>query len=239
MSASDPFYLVKEEIQDTVTKLNNTVARWEKLSISSTERNVLSKEILSVCESIEWQVDELDKATGVAEKDPARFSVDAAEIDRRKRWTSSTRNQIRSVAGKVQSTPVRNIGAGPGNRRELMRYDEQSQPTPNRTDHDSYIANESDRQELLLREQDEGLEELSASLGHVGHVGLVIHEELSLQGGLMDKFSDDIEGTATRLDFVQKKLATVMKKAGWKGQVLMIVFLVVLLLILTFLVFSA
>lgn len=59
--------------------------------------------------------------------------------------------QIRSVTGKVQSTPVRNIGAGPPNRRELMRFDEQSQPTPNRTDHDSYIANESDRQELLLR----------------------------------------------------------------------------------------
>lgn len=31
------------------------------------------------------------------------------------------------------------------------------------------------------REQDDDLDELSASLGHVGHVGLVIHEELSLQ----------------------------------------------------------
>jgi SYP6 family syntaxin len=39
-------------------------------------------------------------------------------------------------------------------------------------------------------------------------------------------------------DCVQKKLATVVKKAGWKGQVLMIVFLIVLLVILTFLVFS-
>lgn len=40
------------------------------------------------------KVDELDKATGVAEKDPARFSVDAAEIDERKKWTSSIRNQV-------------------------------------------------------------------------------------------------------------------------------------------------
>ena len=37
----------------------------------------------------------MDKATGVAERDPARFSVDAAEIERRKRWTSSTRTQVR------------------------------------------------------------------------------------------------------------------------------------------------
>lgn len=200
---------------------------------------MLSKEILSVCENIEWQVDELDKATGVAEKDPARFSVDAAEIDQRKKWTSSIRNQIRPLAGKVQGAPVRNIGTTPANRRELMRFNEQSQPTTTRTDHDSYIATESDRQELLLREQDEDLEDLSAGLGHIGHMGLEIHEELSSQGRLMDKFSDDMDGTATRLDFVQKKLATVMKKAGWKGQVMIIVFLVVLLLVLTFLVFSA
>ncbi|KAG0632046.1 hypothetical protein M758_1G300700 [Ceratodon purpureus] len=241
MSASDPFYLVKEEIQDTVTKLQTTLDRWEKLPVSSTERTVLSREILSTCESIEWQVDELDKATGVAERDPARFSVDAAEIERRKRWTSSTRTQVHSVTGKVQSTPVRNIGTGTGatNRRELMRLDDQFQQTPVRTDHDSYISNESDRQELLLREQDDDLDELSASLGRIGHVGLLIDEDVGFQGGIMDKLSNDMDGTATRLDLVQKKLATVMKKAGWKAQVLTIVFLVVLLVILTLLVFSA
>ena len=61
--------------------------------------------------------------------------------------------QVHLVTGKVQSTPVRNIGTGAGatNRRELMRLDDQFQQAPARTDHDSYISNESDRQELLLR----------------------------------------------------------------------------------------
>lgn len=94
MSASDPFYLVKDEIQDTVTKLLSTLVRWEKLPTSSTERSVIGGEMLSSCESLEWQVDELDKATSVAEKDPARFKLDAVEIKRRKSWTSSTRNQV-------------------------------------------------------------------------------------------------------------------------------------------------
>lgn len=40
------------------------------------------------------QVDELDRATGVAERDPARFSVDVAEIERRKKWTASTLSQV-------------------------------------------------------------------------------------------------------------------------------------------------
>jgi len=41
-------------------------------------------------------VNELDRAIGVAERDPARFSVDGVEIERRKKWTASTRNQVSS-----------------------------------------------------------------------------------------------------------------------------------------------
>lgn len=41
-------------------------------------------------------MNELDRAIGVAERDPARFSVDSAEIERRRKWTVSTRNQVSS-----------------------------------------------------------------------------------------------------------------------------------------------
>jgi SYP6 family syntaxin len=94
MSALDPFYVVKEEIQDSVKTLQATFTRWEQLPPSATERIVLSNELLSSCEIIEWQVEELDRATGVIERDPARFSIDSAEIERRKQWTASTCRQV-------------------------------------------------------------------------------------------------------------------------------------------------
>jgi hypothetical protein len=43
------------------------------------------------------QVEELDRATGVTERDPARFSIDSAEIERRKQWTASTCRQVCSL----------------------------------------------------------------------------------------------------------------------------------------------
>jgi SYP6 family syntaxin len=70
--------------------------------------------------------------------------------------------------------------------------------------------------------------------GRLIHTGGV----LLCQGRLIDELGNDMDSTATRLDFIQKRVATVMKKAGWKGQVMIIVFLIALLLILTFLVFS-
>jgi hypothetical protein len=35
-------------------------------------------------------------AIGVAVRDPARFSIDATEIDRRKKWTLATQSQVPS-----------------------------------------------------------------------------------------------------------------------------------------------
>ncbi|KAH9533507.1 hypothetical protein CY35_18G056500 [Sphagnum magellanicum] len=242
MSALDPFYLVKEEIQDSVKGLQATFTRWERLPPSATDRIVLSKELLSGCESIEWQVEELDRATGVAERDPARFSIDLVEIERRKKWIASTFSQVHSIRQKLQTAAENGSGIRPGiatsNRRELMRMDEHPLPKSNHTADNGFVTDESGRQALIMKEQEEDLDDLSETVMRLGGVGLTIHEELTSQGILIDELGNDMDSTATRLDFIQKRVATVMKKAGWKGQVMIVVFLIALLLILTFLVFS-
>uniref|UniRef100_A0A2P2LA50 Syntaxin-61 n=1 Tax=Rhizophora mucronata TaxID=61149 RepID=A0A2P2LA50_RHIMU len=69
-------------------------------------------------------------------------------------------------------------------RRELMRMpnthqtDRMNQYTQ---DNDDFIQSESDRQLLLMKQQDEDLDELSASVERIGGVGLTIHEELLAQ----------------------------------------------------------
>ncbi|ONM34311.1 Syntaxin-61 [Zea mays] len=104
-------------------------------------------------------------------------------------------------------------------------------------DNDDFISSESDRQLLLMRQQDEELDELSESVQRIGGVGLTIHEELSGQERILNDLSLEMETTSNRLDFVQKRVAMVMKKAGIKGQIMLIVFLVVLFIILFVLVF--
>ncbi|CAK9261957.1 unnamed protein product [Sphagnum jensenii] len=243
MSSLDPFYLVKEEILDSVKTLQATFTRWEQLSQSATERIVLSKELLSSCESIEWQVEELDRATGVTERDPARFSIDSAEIERRKQWTASTCRQVQSIRHNLHSATQNGsgiqLGMAMSDRRELMRTGENHLPNSNQTVDDGFLTDESGQQALLMKEQEEDLDDLSETIMRLGAVGLNIHEELSSQGRLIDELGNDMDTTATRLDFVQKHVSMVMKKAGWKGQLMAIVSLVVLLLILTFLIFSA
>ncbi|GMP78809.1 hypothetical protein CsSME_00034604 [Camellia sinensis var. sinensis] len=243
-SAQDPFYIVKEEIQDSIDKLLSNFHKWERIPADSQEQQKLTKELLVGCESIEWQVDELDKAISVAARDPSWYGIDEAELDKRRRWTSTARTQVGNMKKKVvagnelDDISTSNVN---GMRRELMRMPNSHQSDRSNQyaaqDNDDFISSESDRQLLLIKQQDEELDELSASVERIGGVGLTIHEELLAQEKIIDELGMDMESTTNRLDFVQKKVGMVMKKAGAKGQLMMILFLVVLFIVLFVLVF--
>ncbi|KAJ7960777.1 syntaxin-61-like [Quillaja saponaria] len=243
-SAKDPFYVVKEEIQESIDTLQSTFHQWESTPSDNGEQVQLTKELFAGCESIEWQVDELDKAISVASTDPAWYGIDEVELESRRRWTSSARSQVGTVKRAVEAGKESNRTSSNsvnGMRRELMRL-----PNSHQTDrsnqytaqhNDDFIASESDRQLLLIKQQDEELDELSVSVQRIGGVGLTIHDELLGQERIIDELGTEMDSTKTRLDFVQKKVALVMKKAGAKGQILMILFLVILFLVLFVLVF--
>lgn len=242
-SAQDPFYIVKEEIQDSIDKLQSTFHLWENSASDPGEQVHLKKELLAGCESIEWQVDELDKAIGVASRDPSWYGIDEVELEKRRRWTNTARTQVGSMKKAVLSGGASGVGtmSASGMRRELMRLPNSHQDKSNQyaaaQDNDDFIQSESDRQVLLIKQQDEELDELSASVQRIGGVGLTIHDELLAQEKIIDELGTEMDSTSNRLDFVQKKVAMVMKKASTKGQIMMILFLIALFIILFVLVF--
>ncbi|XP_020589256.1 syntaxin-61-like [Phalaenopsis equestris] len=235
-SAQDPFYIVKEEIQDSIDKLESTFHKWEFSPSETGERALLTRELLTNCDSIEWQVEELDKAIAVAAREPARYGIDEAELERRRRWTTSAHKQVATVRKAAEAGKGKNISLN-GTRQELVRIPNDRSNDYITQDDEDFISSESDRQMLLIKRQDEELDELSLSVQKIGGIGLTIHEELVGQERILDELSTDMETTANRLDFVQKKITVVMKKAGVKGQIMIILFLIILFIILFVLVF--
>ncbi|KAG2681660.1 hypothetical protein I3760_11G154300 [Carya illinoinensis] len=134
------------------------------------------------------KVDELDKAIAVAARDPSWYGIDEVELEKRRRWTSTARTQVGTMKRAVEAGKVSN-GTGTTSasamRRELMRMPDSDQKDRSNhytaVDNDDIISSESDRQLLLIKQQDEELDELSASVQRIGGVGLTIHEELLAQ----------------------------------------------------------
>ncbi|KAM3218368.1 hypothetical protein P3L10_022898 [Capsicum annuum] len=150
-SAQDPFYIVREEIQESV--------------------------------------DELDKTIDVAARDTSWYGIDRVEIDKRRRWTSNAHAQVGSTKKAVVAGKEAN-----GTKRSSAY---------SARDNDDFISPESDRQQLLLRQQDEELDELSANVIRIGDVGLTIHDELLAQDKIVNELGMEMDSTSNCLDFVQ------------------------------------
>ena len=211
---NDPFFLVKEEISDTVAKAQTTSERLARLPARNGERDKLAASVTTECESVLWQLEELDRATAMAENDYARFKVDATELASRKRWTASTKRTVEGMRADAQrvldARTARGGGYGGGLDGAIGAAN------------DSFLDQQRDQQQLLVRKQDEDLDEISVSIQRIGQVGLTIGEELE----------ENVEGTNSRLAAAQRKMNAVLKKAGAKGQMAIIAVLTVLLVIL-------
>ncbi len=99
---NDPFYLVKEEIQLSVDKAKAVTERMDRLPEHNGERARYANEIVTECDSVVWQLEELNRATGMAERDFVRFRVDANELSSRKRWTSVTKDAVVAMRGNAR-----------------------------------------------------------------------------------------------------------------------------------------
>jgi SYP6 family syntaxin len=224
---NDPFYLVKDDIQDSVNKVKEIGERMERLPEGNSERGKYAGQIASECASVLWQLEELDRATAMAEQDFMRFKVDANELASRKRWTAATKATVSDLDAKAKAVIDARKARGGGYSGEGSRLDGAIGQQ-----NDGYLNSQGDQQQLLMQRQDVDLDDISASINRIGQVGLTIGEELETQGKMLDDLEQDVEGTNSRLQAAQRKMNQVLKKAGTKGQLAIIAVLTALLIIL-------
>ena len=93
------------------------------------------------------------------------------------------------------------------------------------------------RQELLLKQQDAGLEMLGQSADRLGKMSLMISEELHSQNQLLDEMDTTLDEATENLSYVTQKTKDLVKQAGGTKNcmiiaVLSLVIVVLILLIL-------
>jgi syntaxin 6 len=224
---NDPFYLVKEEIQVSVDKAKGVTERMDRLPEYNGERVKYANAIVTECDSVKWQLEELDRATAMAERDFVRFKVDQNELASRKRWTAVTKDAVEAMRGNAQRVldlHARNRAGASSPLGGLAGEYERG--------NDEYLDDQHQQQQRMLQRQDVDLEDISVSIQRIGQVGLTIGEELATQGKMLEDLEQDVEGTNSRLAAAQRKMNQVFKKAGTKGQMIIIAVLMVILIIL-------
>lgn len=94
-------------------------------------------------------------------------------------------------------------------------------------------------QQQLLKEQDEGLDMLSASVLRLGEMSLGISEELGQQNKMLESMETDLDEAGENLDLLTRSTKEFIRQAGGEKNCLIIAVLSLVALILFFLVLYA
>lgn len=101
---------------------------------------------------------------------------------------------------------------------------------------DDFIQKEIRSQRLQMKQQDEGLEMLSASADRLGKLSLGISEELEQQNKMLDNMEDDLDTASSNLHFVTVQTRELIKKSGGKKYFILIVGLTLVVIVLLLLI---
>ncbi|MEW5304978.1 MAG: hypothetical protein WDW36_007550 [Sanguina aurantia] len=221
MAQQDPFYLIKQELSDSVTGLQQKMSRFHGLTSANPERKVLAAAVQAGCDDIAWQVRELEGAVERASENPSRFNLTIEELGSRRRWTTATNKQVEGM-------------------RETLRTAMAPAPTPESravASNEKFMGGQFQSQQQVMKQQDEDLTDIEEAVVRIGRVGRQIGEELEDQGRLIDELDSDVDTTTSRLKAAQKKIADIIRKSGNTKQLLIIGILIVVLIILSVFVF--
>lgn len=195
------------------------------------QNTFLRSELEDDCQGLEYMINEIKRSIDAAEKNPSRFKLTKTEVENRKQWMYGVKARTDAILQDLTST---RHGAT-----EMSTASTTGKLTSAMKDeNDRFINTEMAQQEVIMRRQDEDLDQLGEHVLRIGELGREMGQELDAQGQILDEMGYEIEGTQTRLAAAQKKVQYVLDRAGPKGQLIIVAILVVLLVILIVLTIS-
>lgn len=242
-------------MQKAVNAAQSLHRRWSELLLegggaSKEEVDWTTNELRNSLRSIEWDLEDLDETISIVESNPRKFNLDAAELNKRKSFITSTRHRVKEMKEQMSSPAAAAAAAAPApSSRQGLLGERGATPTSWQPAHDKYgglerqlhganyqcIEEQQVQQQLIAEQQDEQLELVSGTIGVLKNMSERIGMELDEQSVMLDDFGQQMENTQSRLDNVMKKLAKVSHMTSDRRQwcaigVLLLILLVVVLL---------
>lgn len=205
-SASDPYFLVKDEIDASLKSLysklydENIDDRIQDINIRST-----LKRLRTLADTTQLQIHELKRAVEKSNEDPEKFNLTKEEVQNRLKDTNQY--DILVTKYKARLTDLQDaadLSLKASNEKKSAR---RNSAYPNG---DPYGFDDPDsvhdRNQLLMKEQDRDLTDLEGAAKRVGQMGLHLTEELDFQAAMIEDLEVEVTNTQSRLTIAKNML---------------------------------
>ncbi len=192
--------------------------------------------------TISFQLEEIASAVNTAEADYNKFKIEKDEIGRRRQWISATRTAVQgmrapAVRAREEEEQKKKARSKPQAKSAAEVAAEQMENNAYHKENNNFIGSEHDRQKMMLKSQDDDLDDLAQSVKRIGEIGITIGNELTEQGQMLQEMDEQVDGVTSRLGAAQRKMKLVIEKAGICGQMGIILALVGVIIILIYFAF--
>ncbi|KAG8057921.1 hypothetical protein GUJ93_ZPchr0002g25482 [Zizania palustris] len=145
----------------------------------------------------------LDSLEALLSRIPPKFITDK-ELHKRRDMLSNLKSRAKQMAAGFTMSNF-------ANREDLLGQSKKAADDMTRVaglDNQGIVT----LQRQIMREQDDGLQKLEETVLSTKHIALAVNEELDLHTRLIDDLDDHVDGTNSRLQHVQRRLAILNKR---------------------------
>jgi len=248
----DPFYVVKEEVQQSVSGVTTLYERWQELlksvgqganTAQIDEFKWTATQIRNGIKSIEWDLQDLEETIGIVEGNRQRFKLDISEVESRKNFITETKTAIKRMKDELNSAQSKGkmdndnrsslMGGkpkGPAGKFDLLHAAIQD-------DNENFINGSQRQLQATMDQQDEDLTHIGAAVNTLKDMGKTINEELSVQSRMLDTMDDEVNKTQGRLTNTLRRLNKLLESTSDRVQWCLVIVLTLILIGLVVVVF--
>ncbi|CDI82429.1 syntaxin family protein, putative [Eimeria acervulina] len=175
----DPFYAARDEVQANFAQLQQLQHEWKQQLQTRghpAKCSSLKSTIDASAEALAEDLRALEKAVAVAAKHQQRLGLHADEVERRRQFVRQQQQQLDALRADVKAAGASQLWLNEG-------------PTP----HGDFFEEAEQKQQTLVQQQDEQLEELATAASRLHETALTINQELATQQRMLTDLDDTVE----------------------------------------------
>eukprot|EP00731_Ephydatia_muelleri_P024810 Em0016g1081a len=105
MSLEDPFFVVRDEVKQSIANAQNLYSQWSTLIEGEdlTKLQSVATDLRNCFKSIEWDLEDLQQTINIAESNPRKFRLDPSELETRKQFIRDIQATVKRIRDHIDS----------------------------------------------------------------------------------------------------------------------------------------
>jgi len=236
----DPFYVVKEKVQELQATLQSDFDRWKEIlentnTAGNKEFAPLTQTIKVTLKKLNIDLNDLSQTIEIVSTNRQRFKdIDDKELDSRKRFVNDTKASIQNYEDTLNAIRTKSKLERDSRDQLYAKENAQRRSAKEREQEragNDFIADRAQTQVQVHHQQNEVLDDMVSALDRLGSMAGTIGSELQVHNAILKDFDEEMDATQGTMNKVMRKMDKLLGQSD-TGRLCCIFFLVVVVCVL-------